>query len=96
MPSHLTPCVCVCVCGQEDLAFSGELLLVAARGVSGNLAGPQAQPHHQISTTHHQQGQEVDQHSHTHIVTVERRKKGGGDRGFVWCGNHILQNVCNH
>jgi len=59
------------------LAFGGQLLLVAVRRVSGDLTGPESESHHQISTSHHQQRQEVDQDGHTHIVpatTPERAK----------------------
>lgn len=50
------------------LAFGSELLLVAVRGVSWDLTGPEVQAHHQVSTAHHQQRKEVDQDGHTHMI----------------------------
>lgn len=56
------------------LALGGQLLLVAVRGVSRDLAGPQGQSHHQVGATHHQQGEEVDQDGHAHIVPAARHR----------------------
>lgn len=72
--------------GRGYLALGRQLLLVAVRRVSGDLAGPERQPHHQVGTTHHQQRQEVDQHGHTHVVSASReqpladRRRAAGNR----------------
>lgn len=57
---------------QGYLAFGVQLLLVAVRRVPRDLTGPEGQSHHQISTTHHQQGKEVNQDGHTHLVAIKK------------------------
>lgn len=56
------------VSSEHYLSFSDQLLPIAIGGVSRDLTGPEGHPHHQISTTHHQKRQEVDEDGHTHVV----------------------------
>ena len=47
--------------------------MVAVRGVPRYLTGPQGDAHYGVSITYHQQGEEVDQHSHADVVPATRR-----------------------
>ena len=79
---------------ETHLAFGHQLLPVAVGGVSGDLAGPQGQAHHEVGTSHHQQGQHVDQDHHTHVVPGGRMDRithngvpgegGGKERDGRW------------
>lgn len=61
---------------DEDLAFGSQLLLITVRWISRDLAGPQSQTHHQVSTAHHQERKEVNQDCYTHVVPLWERWDG--------------------
>lgn len=52
--------------------------MVTIRGVPRDLAGPQRDSHHGVRIANHQQGEEVDQHSHANVVPAT-----GGWEGSV-------------
>lgn len=62
------------------LALGRDLLVVTVRGVPRDLAGPQCDTHYSVRIAYHQQGEEVDQHSHTDVVPATRWMEGVSSR----------------
>lgn len=54
----------------HHLAFGKKLLPVVLGRVSGDLTRPEGDPHGCVGTSHNAKGQEVDQQSHAHVVSM--------------------------
>lgn len=69
-----------CCLPFAHLALGRDLLVVTVRGVPRDLAGPQCDTHYSVRIAYHQQGEEVDQHSHTDVVPATRWMEGVSSR----------------